>query len=454
MSAAKTSEMALGALWQQLYLRPRLFVAFGGVAVLFATGFWWAPLFVLGQFTFALGATMLAFDAWLLFGRPLRVQARRQLPKVLSLGDEAQVVIRMRNRAEEWLSLTIIDELPVQLQVRGQAFPLTLAAGEEREITYVIRPVQRGVYAFGALNLFVATRIGLLERRLRKERSTELPVYPSIIQMKQYELYAFDRISVQHGLKRMRRIGHSYEFDQIKNYVRGDDYRSVNWKATGRRAELMVNHYQDERAQQVYCFIDKSRVMHMPFNGLTLMDHAVNSTLALSNIVLKKHDRAGLITFSNVVGSIVKADSRPAQLNLLLQTLYREQERPLEADYNLLYYAARKLISGRSLLLLFSNFESMYALDRVLPILRRVNAMHLLVVIFFENTEIRDFADQPARRIEDIYRQTVARKYLAEKSAMAAKLRRHGIQAVLTRPEDLTLNTVNKYLELKARGLI
>lgn len=184
------------------------------------------------------------------------------------------------------------------------------------------------------------------------------------------------------------------------------------------------------------------------------MDHSVNSTLALANIVLKKHDRAGLITFSDVIGSVLKADSQPIQLQKFLQTLYREQERPGEANYDLLYYAARKLISGRSLLLLFSNFESMPALDRVLPVLRRINALHLLVVVFFENTEIRDFADQPAQNLEDIYRQTVARKYLAEKTAMVTKLRQYGIQAVLTRPENLSMNTINKYLELKARGLI
>ena len=192
----------------------------------------------------------------------------------------------------------------------------------------------------------------------------------------------------------------------------------------------------------------------MPFAELSLMDYAINASLALSNIVLRKHDKAGLITFSDVVGTTIKADNKPDQLHQILEALYREKERPLEANFELLYHIARKLVNGRSLLLLFTNFESRYAMERVLPTLRRINHLHLLVVVFFENTEIRDFADQAARNIEEIYTQTVARNFLAEKLAIAQVLQQHGIQTVLTRPEELSMNTVNKYLELKSRGLI
>jgi uncharacterized protein (DUF58 family) len=216
----------------------------------------------------------------------------------------------------------------------------------------------------------------------------------------------------------------------------------------------MVNQYQDERSQQVYCVIDKSRVMRMPFHELSLIDYAINASLVISNIALQKYDKAGLITFSDKLGSTIKADSKATQLNKILHALYKEKERSLEANYDLLYYASRKLISGRSLLLLFTNFESNYALERALPVLRRMNRMHLLVVIFFENTEIRDFAQQKANSLEDIYHQTIAEKFLSEKAQMVHKLRQYGIQSILTPPEDLSVNTVNKYLELKSRGLI
>ena len=329
-----------------------------------------------------------------------------------------------------------------------------MPANDSASIAYSLRPVERGAYTFGKINIFLSTPLGLLQRRMQFGKAATVPVYPSIMQMKQLELRAFDRIAQHQGIKKIRRIGHSYEFEQIKNYVRGDDYRSINWKASSRRNTLMVNQYEDERAQQIYSVIDKSRVMKMPFEGLSLMDYAINSSLAISNVALQKYDRAGLITFSDKVGAAVKSDSKPTQLNKILLALYKEQERPVEANYELLYYAARKLIKGRSLLLLYTNFESRFALERVLPVLRRINRLHLLVVVFFENTEIRQFVEEEAETLEGIYQKTVARKFLNEKQQMVQMLRQYGIQSVLTRPEDLSINTVNKYLELKSRGLI
>ena len=153
------------------------------------------------------------------------------------------------------------------------------------------------------------------------------------------------------GIKKMRNIGHSYEFEQIKNYSEGDNYKSINWRASGRHASLMVNQYIEEKSQNVYCVIDKSRVMRMPFEGLSLMDYAINTSLALSNIIIRKDDKVGLITFSDVMGSTIQADRRSGQLAKLLDALYKEKERSVESNYELLYQATRTLLSVRSLLI-------------------------------------------------------------------------------------------------------
>ncbi len=393
-------------------------------------------------------------DVLLLFNKATKVRVRRHLPRVFSMGDENKVSLNFKNLSTIKLKLSIIDELPFQFQKRDFEEQLSLEPEQEIEIHYQLKPTERGVYKFGAINVFMQSFLGFVNRRYRHEFEMEVPVYPSIIQMKQYELRAFDRITHQGGIKKIRRLGHSYEFEQIKNYVRGDDYRSVNWKASSRRAQLMVNQYQDERAQQVYCVIDKSRVMKMPFEGLSLMDYAINTTLVISNIALQKHDRAGLLTFSDKIGTTIKADKKVNQLNKILMALYKEKERNLEANYELLFHASRKLVKGRSLFLLFTNFESMYALERVLPILRRINNLHLLVVVFFENTEVKAYTEETVTNTEGIYHQTIAQQYLAEKVAMVQKLKQYGIQAVLTAPDELSVNTINKYLELKARGLI
>lgn len=439
---------------KNIFLSDRFFWGLTLIAGLFLLSFSLTALYFPAIVILVLFALLTLADYFLLFGKSIRLRCRRIMSKVLSLGDANTISIEIQNLSSLHLQATIIDEIPIELQEREFILHSELKAGDRQRIKYQIEPKSRGSYGFGDIRLFISSQLGLLERRLTFDRKTEVPVYPSIIQMKQYSLRAFDRSSMNDGLKKMRRIGHSYEFENIKSYVRGDDPRSINWKASSRRGHIMVNQYEEERAQNIYCIIDKSRSMRMPFEGLSLMDYAINTSLAISNVVLQKHDRAGLLTFSDKIGATIKADSRSNQLNKILTALYREKERPLEANFELLYQSTRRLVKGRSLLLLFTNFESVSALDRVLPILRRINKTHLLVVIFFKNTEITDFVKMDVDSTEAIYHNTIARKFIADKKSMVIKLKQFGIQAVLTRPEKLSINTINKYLELKARGLI
>ncbi len=439
---------------RNLYLPDRFFLLFVGLAGFFVLSFAVEILFPVAMTLFVLSIALVLIDILILFNKNVYIKCKRRLPKVFSLGDTNSVDLELHNQSNQKLKIQLIDELPFQFQRRDFEIDLTLATNEQKNINYKLRPLERGEYKFGKVNLFLESFIGLVKRRLQHKIEMNIPVYPSIIQMKNFELKAFDRISTLQGIKKIRRLGHSYEFEQIKNYVRGDDFRSINWKASSRRAQLMVNQYQDERAQQVYNIIDKSRAMKMPFEGLSLMDYAINTSLVISNIALRKHDRAGLLTFSDKIGATIKADRKSNHLNTILAALYNEKERPMEANYELLYHASRKIIKGRSLLMLYTNFESSYAMERVLPILRRINNLHLLVVIFFENTEIEAFSNQEVYNTEDIYLQTVAQKYVSEKVQMVQKLRQYGIQAILTKPEELSVNTINKYLELKSRGLI
>jgi uncharacterized protein (DUF58 family) len=352
------------------------------------------------------------------------------------------------------VDLDIYDEIPFQFQKRDFKIMQSLVPDEEKKIEYHLRPVIRGEYHFGHINAITSVWLKLASRRILLGEPSMVPVMPSVIQMKKYELMAFARISTFEGIKKIRRLGHSYEFEQIKNYSLGDDIRSINWKATGRRNTLMVNQYEDERSQQVYMIIDKSRSMHMPFNGLSLLDYSVNTSLVLANIALKKYDRVGLISFSNLIGSTLPAESHELQLKKIMNALYHEKPQPLEANFDLLYRSVKNVIKSRSLVMLYLNFESTYAMERALPILQKINRLHLLVVMIFENTELHHYTKKEAKFVSDIYAQTIAEKLSHEKKQIVSKLKKHGIQTILSKPEDLSINTVNKYLELKSKGLI
>lgn len=393
-------------------------------------------------------------DILFLYTKKLKLEAQRDMSKMLSLGDRNSIRITIENKSNFKIFTTLYDELPYQFQIRDFKIHIELAPNESKPIVYSVCPRERGEYDFGVINAITTTQIRLIARRILLAKPQTIPVFPSIIQMKKYELLAFAKINNYEGIKKLRKIGHSYEFEKIKQYAQGDDIRSINWKATGRRNQVMVNQYEDERSQQVFCIIDKSRSMHMPFNGLSLLDYAVNTSLVISNIALKKHDKVGLITFSHLIGSTIPAKKNEIQLKKILNALYAEKPQPFEANFDLLYQAVKNVARSRSLVFIYTNFESVYAMERALPILKHINYLHLLVVVIFENTELIDYSKKKPEYVKDIYAQTIAQKLINDKRQIVSQLQMHGIQTIQTRPEDLSITTVNKYLELKARGLI
>ncbi len=244
------------------------------------------------------------------------------------------------------------------------------------------------------------------------------------------------------------------EFDQIKEYVRGDDIRSLNWKATARANSLMINQYQDERSQQVVNVIDMGRVMKLPFDGLSLLEYAINTSLVISNISLIKEDKAGLITFSNKQSVVVKPEKKRTHIRKIQEALYNLKTNFLESDFQRMLVSLRTHLNQRSLVLLYTNFETYSGMERQLPYLQRLAADHLLVVVFFENTEMTSLIEQDSKTIEDIYTKTIAEKFSYEKRQIVKALNQRGIHTILTPPKELSVNAINKYLELKARGLI
>ena len=438
---------------KNLYLTQRFFLLFGIVIAFFVVAFPLGYLYLAARIFFFAAVTFVVADGVLLFHKKNQVEAQRITPKLLSLSDANRIRLILKNKAPFWLKINLVDELPFQLQQRDFSLSAQLKSNETQQLNYEVRPTERGAYNFGNLNVFAETRLGLLQRKFVCATLINVSTYPSVIQMRQFELKTMRRLAQQAGTRKIRRFGQSYEFEQIKNYVPGDDFRTINWKASSRANALMVNQYEDERSQQVYCIIDKSRVMHAPFNELTLLDYSINAVLALSNIILRKKDKAGLISFSDKIGSSLAADDSTQQLPLILNALYKEIPGKGEADYTILYRAVRQLVKTRSMLLLFTNFESENAMERVLPLLRLINRQHLLLVIFFRNTEVESFEKSAVTTTDDIFSQTIARQYIDDKKSIYNKLQHYGIQTILTTPEDLTANTINRYLELKERGM-
>ena len=317
-----------------------------------------------------------------------------------------------------------------------------------------MRPVKRGEYHYGHLNIFVSTVLKLISRKFQFEKEYFVPVFPSYLQMRKYELLAISHKLNEAGIKKIRKISNKKEFEEIRDYVKGDEFRIINWKATARRNKLMINQFQEEISQNVYNIIDMGRTMKMPFEGMSLLDYAINASLGISNIAILKKDKAGLITFSKEIHSILPATRRNTQMVNILDILYKQKTNFLESNYELLFSTIKYQITKRSLLLIYTNFEGLTSLERQIYFLKRLARNHVIVVIFFENTEIKQVLEAFPQTTEEIYIKTIAEKFIFEKRQIVKELKKHGIHSILTEPKNLTVNTINKYLELKAVGLI
>jgi uncharacterized protein (DUF58 family) len=439
---------------KSLFLNRWFYLGGAVSAILFLLSYFIPVLKPVSQVIFWLFIALVIFDIIFVFAFNRVPSAKRYIADRLSNGDPNPVFILIKNNYPFAVRMEVIDELPLQFQERYHFFKQTFGPGQEKKFAYSLRPVERGAYQFGNIIIYISSLLNIVSRRYTAEEEKTIPVYPSFLQMRKYELMAHSAQIQEMGSKRMRKIGHSMEFEQIKEYTIGDDIRNINWNATARKGGLMVNNYTDERSQQVYCVIDKGRLMKMPFEELSLLDYAINASLMLCSVSLYRQDRFGLFTFSNKMGTFLPADKKQGQLENVLESLYNQQTQFLESDFEMLYTRIRGYIKQRSLLLLFTNFESLTGLQRQLPYLKQISKYHLLMVVFFENTELKTLTNERAKDLEGVYINTIAEKFAHEKRIIIKELQKNGILSILTTPQNATINTINKYLELKSRQAI
>lgn len=436
-----------------MFIRKRLYLGIALIVICFIIGRQSELLFTVAQLSLMTAIVLCLYEIAVLFiAHRNAIQCWRECPERFSNGDENEIILHLTNSYPFPVSLEIIDEIPDIFQRRDLLFTLSMDKQADKVLKYTLRPVKRGVYSFNHIQIFASTKIGLISRRFKTGMPCKVKTYPSYIYLKQYEIMAASHQLEQAGNKKIKRLGQQMEPDQIKDYVKGDDYRVINWKATARRSKLMVNVFQEERAQNVYCVIDKGRTMQSAFNGMTLLDYSINASLAIAYIAMLKGDKTGLLTFERKFETFVPPLRNSMQMNRIQEALYHQDTTFLESDFLSLYQQMNKHVKNRGLLLIFTNFDSAAAMQRQLRYLSMMAKRHSVLVIFFENTELESLTGRQPKNKEEAYETVIAEKLEYEKRLIIYKLRQHNILSLLTHPNELTVNVINKYLEIKARG--
>lgn len=439
---------------KNLYINTRFFFALIGVGILYVFAFFFPFLMMVAHIVLVLCFLAAMVDYLFVFNQKNGILAQRILPEKLSNGDENPVKIDIKNNYSFKINAKVIDEIPFQFQKRDFMIEKQIESGKNSFFQYILEPKERGEYNFGSLNIFVSSPLGLVSKRFSFQKDANLPAYPSFIHLRKYELMAIQSEFLLGGIKKIRKLGHTMEFEQIKDYVPGDDIRTINWKATSKANRLMVNQFQDEKSQRIFMLIDTGRTMKMPFKGLSLLDYSINATMALSHIILKKGDRAGMMTFSKKTENKIAAENKSGQLRKISEALYNIKTDFFESDFNRLYQDVKYSLNQRSLILLFTNFETLDGLNRQLKYLRGIAKNHLLIVVFFKNSELQTLIHKNPESMQEIYDEIIAEKFEFEKKLIIQELRKYGIYTVYTLPENLNIDVINKYLEIKARGIL
>ncbi|WP_312312821.1 DUF58 domain-containing protein [Empedobacter brevis] len=410
------------------------------------------PIFIVAKILVLAVILAVLIEIFLVYIPKNSIEVIRIYPERLSNGDDNEMKIAVSNQYQFPLNVRILEEFPVQLQLRDFQFKKRFKSGQNIKFNYQIRPTERGLYTFGLTNVFISV-FGFIEKRIKINESTSIACYPSYLQLKQLQLHSAAQLQNQFGMKRIRKIGTNTEFENIKHYTIGDEYRLINWKATAKANRLMVNQFQEEKSQPVYSLIDLGRTMRMPFDGLKLLDYSINSSLVVANISLQKNEKAGLITFNKKIQDHVVADRKNHQMQLILEKLYNVQTDYLESDYGQLYAYIKRKLTQRSLLFIYTNFETIDGLERQLPYLKLIKKSHVVVLILFKNSALKKLNEQKAKTTTDIYDQTIAEKFNYDKELIINRLHQFGILTIYCEPKELSIHLINKYLEIKARGL-
>ena len=438
---------------KQYYFDKKAYQSVGVIVFLYILAYFYNAIEVVADISITLFIIFLFIDLMLLI-KKIDLNIYRKAPEKMSLGDENEIQIFFTGISFLEQKAEIIDDAPNQFQLHDLSFRFTFKGKTEKQFIYVLRPVRRGAYEFKSIYIFIKNQISFLKRRYEFPANFESKVYPSYQQMIRDELYCVANKKIAEGENQLRRLGQSKEFEQIKKYVQGDEYRSINWKATARTGKLMTNLYQVETAQDIYIILDKGRMLKFPFNNMTLMDYAINASLSLGNIILKRNDRLGFLSFDSRFGKFIKAERNNKQLGKLMDLLYKQETNYKESNFELLYQKTTHIIPQRSLLIIFTNFENMDSLKRNIRYLQALSKRHAVIILNFINTEIESYSKKKSQSIDEIYIQTMADEYLFEKHRMVSELAKHGIFMHLARPFELSLKAINAYLKIKDRGIV
>jgi len=378
------------------------------------------------------------------------IEVSRECDLKLSMASENIIKIKIRNNSGRLIVLEAVDEIPSYMEIKDRTVKIDALPHASSEGEYIVVPQKRGEFTFGSIHVRYRGVLKLCMKYAKFDTEEKYKVYPNLNDLKKFSFASLKKNLLMHGNKRQKTYGVGTEFESLREYAEGDDYRKVNWMATARSNKLIMNTYEPERNQQVYIFLDSSRVMNSEINYIKKLDYAINSAFLLAEIAGQKGDNIGLVVFDSEVKRFVKAGKGMVHFHNLAENLYNVQENFVTADYNNALLYLNRYQKRRSLLCIFTDLFNSDEAFELVKALKSIGKHHIPLVITIKDTRVYDMAEREVEEGFDIYTKCAAIKELEEREKVQRIFTQSGIPSIDIPPDRLSMEVVNKYLTMKA----
>ncbi|MEP7286299.1 MAG: DUF58 domain-containing protein [Chloroflexota bacterium] len=397
-------------------------------------------------------------------GSITQFQIAREHDQKLSLGALNRIAIRVTSRADRSVALTIHDEPPM-LFIGADRATLTGSIAPRETITfdYMLRPLRRGNFTFGDLNVRWQGPLRFYTRQAIIPATEPVKVYPDLHEIRKYDLLTRRDQLAEMGLRNVRLRGEGTAFESLRDYTPDDPYRSINWKATARHGKPIATDYEPERSQRVIVLLDVGRMMRSPIRvddpgglswNMAKVDFVINSVLLFSYVATLKGDQVGLLVFADSVQQFIAPAAGRAHFQKLLEAMYALGSQPVEADYGRALNYLRANNKKRSLVVLFTDLSGERASESLLTNMPRLVPRHIPLLVTIRDPALDHEAQQPLNDSGAVYRRAVAEQLIDERRLLLDHLQRRGVMTIDVAAEKLTMTVVNRYLQIKARTLV
>lgn len=372
----------------------------------------------------------------------------------LSIYENEALSFEIYNKSSRSIYIELRDEIPeFHFNTENKVIKALVLPHERKILQYYVMPTKRGAFIFANIHIRYMGRFKLCMRMYKLDLSREYKVYPNLKNLHKYRLSLYNNRMLKEGQRNLRMLGHGTSFESLREYVPGDEYRKINWKATARGNKPIVNQYEPEKNQHVYMFIDTGRPMSYTVRGYRKLDMAVNTALVLADLVNQNDDQAALLLFNTEVNNMIMPGKGAGHRNKILEALYHIDYNNDTSNYEDAFYYFKKKERHRSIIFLFTDFETVEEAESLIKVTPIIGRNNIVIIILIRNEKLEVIASQKVNNEKDIFDKGVALELIEERKRIIDLLNRKGVYCIECAAEQVEIAVINKYIQIKNRNI-